>query len=129
MPSLLADPLKIASLNLVRGADSPINIQLSFKNAEFRGLSQSMQKTLKGFDENLNSQVFELATIVPRGELVGQYKMSGTALVLPIRGEGKANIVFEQTEMGVKMMVKPVMKGGQVYLQVDKVKMNILPKR
>lgn len=76
------------------GATSAFSLRSSFQNAEIQGLSTSvLQRTAAKFTPKfaLKSDAY-----TERLDFVGQYKMKGQILVLPIVGEGFANISMNQ---------------------------------
>jgi len=75
------------------GATSAFNLKSSFKNAEIHGLSASkMIRTAARFTKfALKSEAF-----TDRLDFIGNYTMNGQILVLPIRGEGFANVSMHE---------------------------------
>lgn len=45
-------------------------------------------------------------------------------LILPIQGDGKANIVFTNADIDVKLSLKTIVKKGKEYVQTDGFKLN-----
>lgn len=59
----------------------------------------------------------------------GKYKADGRILILPIQGEGDAEIIFEKPKFSAKF--KPIIrtKNGKTYISVDKLKILLEPQR
>lgn len=57
---------------------------------------------------------------VPKITVSGDYKINGRVLVLPIQGQGKANLVFENADLVVKYKPRVVVKKGKEYIQTEK---------
>lgn len=73
-----------------------------------------------GFGPNPNASKYELYAKVPKVSIVGKYKVDGRVLVLPIRGEGNADLVFENCELAVKYKPKVTVKNGKQYIQTER---------
>lgn len=75
------------------GATSSFNLRSSFKNSKIYGLSNSVVvKTAAKFKKF----AMKADAYTDRLDFVGDYKMSGQILVLPIVGEGFANVSMNQ---------------------------------
>lgn len=86
--------MKIESVAVeTAGATSAFNLKSSFHNANIHGLSTSkLQRTATKFKKfAMKSDAY-----TDRLDFVGQYKMKGQILVLPIVGEGFANVSMNQ---------------------------------
>lgn len=57
---------------------------------------------------------------VPKITINGKYKINGRVLVLPIQGDGKANLVFDNVNLIVRYKPRIVEKKGKTYIQTDK---------
>lgn len=92
MPAL--DPMEIDYVAVEQaGATSAFNLKSSFKNAHIEGLAPS--KILRSA---VRFKKFALKTdsYTDRLDFFGQYTMNGQILVLPIRGEGFANVSMHE---------------------------------
>lgn len=61
---------------------------------------------------------------VPKIILKGDYKINGRVLVLPIQGDGKATLVFDNFDIAVKLKPKIIVKKGKEYIQTDYFKLD-----
>lgn len=57
---------------------------------------------------------------VPKISITGRYKIDGRVLVLPIRGEGNADLVFDNAKLVVKYKPKVIEKNGKEYIQTER---------
>lgn len=86
--------MKINNVNVEQSkATSSINLKSSFKNAEIHGLSASniLRTAVRFTNFSMKSESF-----TNRLDFVGQYTMNGQILILPIRGEGFANVSMHE---------------------------------
>lgn len=120
------DPLKIDKMDIVQGGNSPVNIVLNFRDVDFLGLSRAKVKSVKGFDPDFHNKKIEIKILFPSASLLGDYKVNGRVLVLPIQGQGKSNLTLTNVNIGLKFLPKSVMKGDKEYMQVDKIKLVVL---
>lgn len=73
-----------------------------------------------GFTADPRTSKYEVHANVPKISINGKYKVNGRVLVLPIRGDGDANLVFENVTLVVKYKPRIVEKKGKTYIQTDK---------
>lgn len=73
-----------------------------------------------GFDADPNTSKYEVYATVPKVSITGKYKVDGRVLVLPIRGEGDANLVFDNCVLVVKLKPKVITKNGKQYIQTER---------
>lgn len=57
---------------------------------------------------------------VPKISITGKYKINGRVLVLPIRGEGNADLVFDNAKLVIKYKPKVIEKRGKEYIQTER---------
>lgn len=126
MPAL--DPMEIEYVAVEQGGGTTaFNLKSSFKNAQILGLAPSkILRTAVRFKK------FAMKTdsFTDRLDFVGQYTMNGQILVLPIRGEGYANVSMHE------MITRHELYGdyftgndGNKYLNVTKYSIKFKPKR
>lgn len=126
MNLLPIDPLPIDKMDIVQGGNSPVNIILNFKRAKFSGSSGATVKSVKGFDRDVNGKKIEIVANFPTASLYGDYKIGGRVLVLPIQGQGQANLTLTNFDFAIRFLPKLVTRGGQQYLSMEKAKSNII---
>lgn len=110
------------------GNNSRFNLKSSFKDVEISGLSSSKtQKVAIRFDN------FKLKTEIytDRLDFVGNYKMTGQIIYLPIIGEGRTNISMQDLasrhEVIGEYFTKP--EDGETYINITDYKIKFKPKR
>lgn len=65
----------------------------------------------------------------PKVTIRGKYTADGRILILPIRGDGNADITLENSKFSVKFKPSLHPKNGKTYLMVDKLKVLIEPQK
>lgn len=70
----------------------------------------------------MNSK-FEIYAKIPQLTLEGDYKINGRVLVLPIVGQGRSSMKFDDFDIGIKYKPKIMIKNGKEYIQTDKFKL------
>lgn len=123
------DPLKIDKMDIVQGENNPVNIELNFRNVDLVGLSQTLIKSLTGFPRDFNRKRIEIRGFIPTINFIGNYKISGRVLVLPIQGDGRSNITLSRTDVVVRLLPKSLVKGGKEYFHVEKLKLKLATSR
>uniref|UniRef100_A0A336MHV1 CSON000204 protein n=1 Tax=Culicoides sonorensis TaxID=179676 RepID=A0A336MHV1_CULSO len=122
------DPLKVEKLDINIGKNSPINMNLNFKNTELLGLSQSVIKSVTGFEKEIGSRI-DIKGFTPTINLVGDYKISGSILLVPVVGSGPSNITLTNTDYTLKFLPKLTTKNGKTYVEIEKCKLKLNTKR
>lgn len=74
-------------------------------------------KYRSGFGRDPDKNQHEVFGRVPKLSLHGDYKVNGRVLILPIQGDGKASLVFENVNMSAKFKPIFIEKKGKQYLQ------------
>ncbi|KAH8384111.1 hypothetical protein KR009_012173, partial [Drosophila setifemur] len=121
------DPLHIKKFDIGRNPNSPVNIDLSFREVDLLGLSGAVCKRVGGFTRDLSHPI-EMVMEVPELAVKGPYTVDGRVLILPIVGKGKAKILLKQSKIRALIKFRPVSKGdGQTFAEVVDVKVDIVP--
>lgn len=123
------DPLKIDKMDIVQGGQSPVNIVLNFKNINLLGFSNCYLKGVTGFTKDFHKKKMEMKAFIPLINLIGDYKIAGRMLILPIQGNGKTNITLVNTNAILRFIPKSVIKDGNEYFQIDRIKLRLLTSR
>lgn len=97
---------------------------LNFKRAKFAGTSGATVISVKGFDQD--PKRIEIVARYPVAVLSGPYKISGRVLVLPITGQGQANLTLTNFDFAVKFLPKTFMRDGQKFVQMERAKASII---
>ncbi|KAM8705857.1 hypothetical protein ACLKA7_010192 [Drosophila subpalustris] len=122
------DPLPVTKMNLKQGADSPVNIDLTFKDNNIYGISTIRFNKVKGFGKDL-AQKHELQLNAGKLSLVGPYSIKGKVLILPISGSGKSNMTLVNCDVIVQFTGMPFEKDGETYMKATKLKILAKPER
>lgn len=114
------DPLKINAINIAQGASSsPVNIQLDLKNQDIYGMKDIKVRKVRGFDKVPDS-VLEVEAELKQIKLIGDYKIDGRILVLPIQGQGRSNLTLDDLNINFKFKLKQTPKKNGLYVQTEK---------
>lgn len=90
------DPLVIDKMNIDQGGSGSVTLHLSLKDTLVKGFANTQVKAVEGFKENFNKTRIEFRFRVPVMLIAGPYKMNGRILVLPVQGNGMANITLSK---------------------------------
>ncbi|XP_065371541.1 uncharacterized protein LOC135963553 [Calliphora vicina] len=121
------DPLEVKKISMKQGAESPVNIDLTFTNSNIYGLSNAKVTKVKGFGKDM-TQKHEITLKCEQLDLVGDYNIKGRILVLPITGTGKSNITMLNVELIMKFTATPMEKDGATYMKINKFQLQPEPK-
>uniref|UniRef100_R4G385 Putative takeout length n=2 Tax=Rhodnius prolixus TaxID=13249 RepID=R4G385_RHOPR len=111
------DPLHFNELNIGQGS-GPVSINLNFKNMDIHGISTAK---VKRFRADWNNYYLEAeATLNVPLVLLGDYTVKGQVLVLPIVGNGKCNLTFDNFVAKLTAKGHEITKGKEKYMEIDK---------
>lgn len=82
-----------------------------------------------GFSPDPATSKFELHGDLPKLTIRSKYNADGRILILPIQGDGDADIGFEKVKFSAKFKPAVHPKNGKKYLSVDKLKVLMEPQR
>lgn len=116
------DPLHINAINMQSGSNSPVNINLDLMNQDLHGLTNIKVKKVRGFEKNPEGQLFDVDAFVDRVKLIGQYKIDGRVLVLPIQGQGRSNLTLDNLNINIKFTTRSTVKNNNLYIQTTKMR-------
>lgn len=88
------DPLYVDEVVIEQGNKSPVNVNLKFRNLKGYGIGTANVKSVIGFERDPLKSKFEFNAHIDHISLVGQYKVRGNILLLPIIGNGAVNLTF-----------------------------------
>lgn len=92
LPSI--DPLFIKQLSIIPGGGTgQVKLSIDLKNTNMYGLSNGQYYNVNGFKKDPEG-VLEIKIKIPLYQIIGTYKASGQILILPIQGNGQANITL-----------------------------------
>ncbi|XP_036343134.1 protein takeout-like isoform X2 [Rhagoletis pomonella] len=125
---LKIDPLDAGTFTLKQGADNPVNIDLTFIKNKITGVAHAQAYKVRGFGKDL-AKKHELRFKVPVASLIGDYKIQGRVLILPISGSGKNNITMLNADFVLQWVGVPVEKDGATYMKTDKFRAIVKPNK
>ncbi|KAL7042738.1 hypothetical protein ACKWTF_001266 [Chironomus riparius] len=123
------DPLVINRIGLNQDGDRPVVLNIELSDCKMSGLPTTNFTSIQGFSDNIDKAKILLKYKQDHIQLFGPYKAKGKILVLPMNGDGEANITFTGVDGIVKMLTKKILKNGKNYMQIDKLRMNFDVKR
>lgn len=88
------DPLRIEKMNIEQGGTGPVNLKILLRNFYMSGLSNLQFRKVEGFPANFERAKVEFHFLYPVLHIEGPYKLDGKVLILPVQGDGIANLTF-----------------------------------
>lgn len=89
------DPLFIEQLTIIPGGgSSQVKLNIDLKNANLYGISKGVYYKANGFKKDPEGNKLEIKIKIPLFQIIGTYKANGQILILPIQGNGLANITL-----------------------------------
>lgn len=90
------DPLFVNHIGINQGGTGAVVLQLDLKNASIFGFSGVKFTSIQGLGKNLDKAKIDIKYSHRLFQLIGPYKADGKVLVLPVTGDGIANITFRK---------------------------------
>lgn len=117
------DPLRLEFLKIPRGK-GPVSMDLSFSNIDITGVKDFEIQSLKNDWKTLRSVIH-----VPDLTILGNYKVDGQVMVLPIKGDGTFNITLDSLSLDIDIAwIHSQMKSIEVF-QMEKFHVGLRPER
>ncbi|XP_071439966.1 protein takeout-like [Hetaerina americana] len=91
------EPLHVEEIKINQDEKSGVGINLVAKNVDIHGVSEG---ELRDIRIQLDPTSFKLSIFFPRIEIMSKYNVNGKILILPIQGDGNANITMVNLELG-----------------------------
>ncbi|XP_052847124.1 protein takeout [Drosophila gunungcola] len=123
------EPFLIKRFDISDGRTGSLNLKLNFKDVNVEGLSGVKFDRAVGFGSDPATSKFEMYGSFPKIVLKGKYVADGRILILPIRGDGDAEIVLHNPKFSVKFKPGTQLKNGLTHLSVDKLKVLVEPQK
>jgi hypothetical protein len=118
------DPLKIVSMSADHSQGSNFNLKSALKNSLVKGVSDAVvTRVATKFDKKFQMKIEVNAS---RLEIVGDYTMDGKLLILPIRGNGKANLTMTGLKGQVMIKGSFVERDGQQFIDIENFKITLV---
>lgn len=74
----------------------------------------------RGFTADPSTSKYEVYATVPKITINGKYKVEGRILLLPIQGNGNADLIFDNVSLIIKYKPKVLVKNGKQYIQTER---------
>ncbi|KAG7206396.1 hypothetical protein KM043_003758 [Ampulex compressa] len=118
---LAVDKIKIA------GTPGSVSVTQEYKNIKLHGLTKGL--VLKNYRIDWDKQIWTSESYNPQVDFVGDYKIDGKILLLPITGSGKSNITMYDLVSQNTIYCEQYQKDGEEYLRVKKYAIKFSPGR
>lgn len=83
-----------------------IFLQFTFYSKPIRSHHISLELNCSGFEKDIATSKYEIMAHIDRISLVGNYKARGNILLLPIFGNGPANLTFGKFFASIKLDIQ-----------------------
>ncbi|KAH8382691.1 hypothetical protein KR009_004832 [Drosophila setifemur] len=123
------EPFLVKRFDISDGRSGSLNLKLNFKDINVEGLSGVKFDRAVGFGPDPAASKFEMYGSFPKIVLRGKYVADGRILILPIRGDGDAEIILHNPKFSVKFKPGTSKRDGRTYLTVDKLKVLVEPQK
>jgi hypothetical protein len=120
------EPLAVKKLVIDAGT-APINLRQTLKNVLVNQMISTSK--IQRYRTDLNKHLIICDSKTERIEMIGDYEMSGRILLLPITGNGKANITLINTKIEHRLIGEPFEKDGVKYMRLKEYRVVFDPKR
>lgn len=125
----IIEPFIVKRFDISDGRTGSLNLKLNFRDVHVEGLSAVKFDRSVGFERDPATSKFEMYGSFPKIALRGKYVADGRILILPIKGDGDADIVLHNPKFSVKFKPAVHPRDGKTYLSVDKLKVLVEPSR
>ncbi|XP_055679564.1 protein takeout-like [Lutzomyia longipalpis] len=119
------DPVTIKTIAIENSGNRAVNIRLVFHNVTLHGLKDITITRITGFPEDFDGAKNEIEFSAPVFQLIGQYRINGRVLILPIQGNGQSNSTLENVKIRLRFTGRKMSKDGQDYLQTNNTKITM----
>ncbi|TMW50174.1 hypothetical protein DOY81_004733 [Sarcophaga bullata] len=123
------EPFQLKEFDISDGRSGSLNLKLNFREVNVLGLSGVKFDRAVGFEADPSTSKFEMYGSFPKVTIRAKYLADGRILILPIRGDGDADIVLENPKFAVKFKPSLYSKNGKTYLLVEKLKVLLEPQK
>ncbi|KAM7360708.1 juvenile hormone binding protein 12 [Cochliomyia hominivorax] len=120
------EPLAVKSLVIDAGT-APINLRQTLKNVLVNDMISTSK--IKRYRTDLENHLIICDSVTDRIEMLGDYEMSGRILLLPITGNGRANITLLNSKIEHRLIGEPFEKDGIKYMRLKEYRVSFDPKR
>ncbi|XP_073983828.1 protein takeout-like [Rhodnius prolixus] len=119
IPSL--DPMVIPRVNVKQGS-GPVSMDSTFTNLKINGITDF---TIKNIRPDLDNNQIDFEATLPYMYNVGDYKIEGKILVLPISGNGDSWSNYTDVNIKATLKGEPEAKGGKTFFKIKEFKFDL----
>lgn len=120
------DPLEINSISIIQENESPVNINLNFKNINIESISKS---SITKCRSDLGKFILKCESVSPEIGFIGDYAMKGQILFLPINGKGKSKIILRNLVTKHEIIGEPIEENGELFMKIKLYKIKLVPEK
>lgn len=120
------DPLEINSISIIQENESPVNINLNFKNINIESISKS---SITKCRSDLDKFILKCESVSPEIGFIGDYAMKGQILFLPINGKGKSKIILRNLVTKHEIIGEPIEENGELFMKIKLYKIKLVPEK
>ncbi|KAJ3618238.1 hypothetical protein MTP99_006259 [Tenebrio molitor] len=121
VPSL--DPLTISEISIGAG-QGKVSLEQNFKDCSLYGFNNM---EVEQFEFDLEGRVLQVKGTFPKIIIKCQYQASGQILILPIKGQGKAELVLDNLKIVDLLKYEEERKGDKAYMKFVESDLDIDP--
>ncbi|XP_055904270.1 protein takeout-like [Eupeodes corollae] len=122
------EPIHLDEMVVARtNGNNPLNLNFKFTNLDVFGLSKLNVTKVVGFEKDLKKSKFEMYVIIPELRIKGHYEANGRILLLPIVGNGTADLQLKNFKSGVKLKFAIIKEDGKERISILKMKVHNEP--
>ncbi|XP_033215631.1 protein takeout-like [Belonocnema kinseyi] len=120
------EPLKVNSIS-IGSTEGSVSLKQEYQNVELHGLTRGLEprKLTTDWDRN----IFVYDSYHPKIDFVGNYKIDGKVLLLPIRGNGHSNITMLHLKTRSTMYFEKYEKDGEAYMKIKQFNVKFSPEK
>lgn len=123
---LSLDPLAINSISIIQGPESPVSVNINFKNIKIENIAKS---SITKCRPDLENFILKCESLSPEIGFFGDYTMKGQVLFLPINGNGKASIILRNLVAKHEIIGEPIQENGELFMKVKLYRVKLIPEK
>ncbi|XP_031356968.1 circadian clock-controlled protein-like [Photinus pyralis] len=118
-------PITVPSMS-IGGGTGAVQVVQRYKNFQIFNVAKGRTESV---DSSITDREFKLSMVMHLEDvdIVSQYKLNGSVLLLPIFGEGEVKITMTNTKVPFELIGEVAEKKGTKYADISSVKMDLNP--
>lgn len=121
------DPMYFGDIHIKQDPTKPVSIDLMVFDSKAYGIAGMRISKVEGMGADIRGP-HSLTFKSKFTSLVGNYKINGKVLILPIRGSGQSNITLVEPTFYMTFTGEPVEKEGKTFMKPGNFKMQLIVK-